>query len=358
MNEKSQTRLCKLLEIKYPIVQAPMAWVTDAAMVAAISKAGGMGTLGPNAGAITISRDAIVVGARMREQIRRVREITDKPFAVNIVVPGPGEEAFSENIVRVCVEEHIPVAIVSQGSARFYTDRLHAAGIKVMHVVGSPKHAVSAEKAGVDAVITSGTEGGGHSNRDLLTTFILVPQIADSIKIPIIAGGGVGDGRGLVAALALGAAGVYMGTRFIATKECPVHQNWKDTLVTSDAIDTVSIVHGRKTGEDVSDIQAEMRFGSVRVLRNEFTKQLLEIEANTKDPEKVNDFFISRPPGYEGKELSRSMIPALYGDMINGGVGTGQVVGMIKDIPSCKQLIDRIINEADNIFKNLVDITS
>ena len=348
-----KTRLCDLLKIKYPVVQAAMAWVSDAEMVAAISNAGGVGTLGPNAGAASITRDPNETGERLRAQIKKVKSLSTKPFAVNIVVPGPGEEAFSEITAKVCIEEGVPVAIVSQGSAKFYAERLHEAGIKVLQVIGNAKHARSAEAAGVDAVITSGTEGGGHSNANLLTTFTMVPQVADAVKIPVVAGGGVGDGRGLVAALALGADGVYIGTRFIATKECPVHQNWKDFLVKSEATDTVGIVHGRKSAVEVSDVQTEMRFGSARCLRNEFVRQLLEVDAREKDPEKVMDFFLSRPPGYEGKEVSRSMIPAVYGDIVQGGVGAGQVVGIINDIPSCKELIERVISEAEDILKRL-----
>ena len=341
-----QTRVCNLLGIRYPIIQAAMAWVTNAEMVAAVSNAGGLGTLGPNAGSTSITRDSNETGERIRAQIQKVRELTDKPFAINVVVPGPGEEIFSEMTVKVATEEKVPVAIVSQGSAKYYTERLHQAGMKVLQVVGNPRHAKSSQDAGVDAVITSGTDGGGHSNTNLLTTFTMVPQVADVVNIPVIAGGGVGDGRGFIAALALGAEGVYMGTRFIATKECPAHQKWKELLVKSEASDTVSIVHGRKSAEEVGDIQAEMRFGSVRFLKNEFARRLLEIEAKTKDPEKVLEFLISRPAGYEGKDISRTMIPVVYGDVEQGGLGTGQVVGLIKDIPSCKELIDRIMSEA------------
>ena len=348
-----RTRVCDLLGIKYPIIQGSMAWVTNAEMVAAISNAGGLGTLGPNAGSNSITRDPNETGDRMRAQIKKVKSLTDKPFAINIVVPGPGEQAFSEMTVKIATEEKVPVAIVSQGSAKYFTGKLHQAGMKVLQVVGSPKHAKSSEDAGVDAVITSGTDGGGHSNTSLLTTFTMVPQIADVVNIPIIAGGGIGDGRGLIAALALGAEGIYMGTRFIATKESPAHQNWKELLVRSDASDTVAIVHGRKSAAEVGDIQAEMRFGSVRCLKNEFVKQLLEVDAKTKDPEKVLDFYLSRPPGYEGKDVSRSMIPVVYGDVVQGGLGTGQVVGLIKDIPSCKELIDRIISEADATLKHI-----
>lgn len=342
-----RTRVCDLLGIKHPIIQASMAWVTNAEMVAAISNAGGLGTLGPNAGSSSITRDPNETGERMRAQIKKVKSLTAKPFAINIVVPGPGEEVFSEITVKVATEEKVPVAIVSQGSAKYFTERLHQAGMKVLQVVGNPKHAKSSEDSGVDAVITSGTDGGGHSNTSLLTTFTMIPQIADVVNIPVIAGGGIGDGRGLIAALALGAEGVYMGTRFIATKESPAHQNWKELLVRSEASDTVAIVHGRKSSGEVGDIQAEMRFGSVRLLKNEFVKQLLEVDAKTKDTEKVLDFYLSRPQGYEGKDVSRTMIPVVYGDVVQGGLGTGQVVGLIRDIPSCKELIDRIMSDAE-----------
>lgn len=350
-----KTRVCELLSIQHPVVQASMAWVTSAEMVAAVSNAGGLGTLGPNAGATIITRDPQENAERMRAQIRKTKELTTKPFAVNVVVPGPGEEAFSEETVKVVLEEGVPVAIVSQGSGRVYTDRLKQAGMKVLHVVGTPRHASSAEAAGVDAVITSGTEGGGHSGFDQLTTFTLVPQVADRVKIPVIAGGGVGDARGFVAALGLGAEGIYMGTRFIAVQECPVHQNWKELLVRSEATDTAAITHGRASAEDVADVQAEMRLGSVRCLRNEYVEKLLELEATGKSPEEIMEFFLSPPSGYEGKEVSRSMIPAVFGDVVQGGLGTGQVVGVIGDIPTCRELIERIMAEAERILDRLCE---
>jgi len=348
-----KTRVCELLNIRYPIVQAAMAWVSNAEMVAAISNAGGLGTLGPNAGATTITRDAYETGERLRAQIRKVRELTDKPFAVNIVVPGPGEEGFSEATLKVATEENVPVAIVSQGSPKVYTERLKQAGLKVLHVVANQKHASTAESAGVDAVITSGTEGGGHSGLDMLTNFILVPLVADAVRIPVITGGGVGDARGLVAALALGAEGIYMGTRFIATKECPVHQNSKQALLQSEATDTVAIRHKRASIEEVKDVQSEMRFGSVRLLLNERARQLVELEAQGKSPEELMKVYLSPPPGYEGKDVNRTMASAIYGDIVHGSVAAGQVVGLIKDIPTCRELVERIMASAEEILNRL-----
>jgi enoyl-[acyl-carrier protein] reductase II len=348
-----KTRVCDLLGIDYPIVQAAMAWVSNAEMVAAVSNAGGLGTLGPNPGATAITRNPQETGDRLREQINKVQSLTSKPFAVNVVVPGPGEEAFSEITAKITIEEHVPVAIVSQGSGRVYTERLKKSGIKVLHVIGTPKHAKSAEAAGVDAVITSGTEGGGHSGFHQLTTLTLVPQVADVVKIPIIAGGGIGDGRGLLAALALGAEGIYMGTRFIAIRECPVHQNWKDLLVQSESTDTVAIKHGRKSAVEATDIQAEMRFGSVRCLVNDYVQKVLDMEEAGKNPDEILDFYMSKPEGYEGKDVSRAMIPAVYGDVVRGGMGTGQVVGLIGDIPAAQELIKRIISQAEGILNSL-----
>lgn len=348
-----RTRICGLLNIEHPILQASMAWVSNAEMVAAISNAGCLGTFGPNAGSVAITRDPRETGERLRAQIIRAKKLTERPFAVNIVVPGPGEEVFTEAIINVAVEEAVPVAIVSQGSAKIYTGRLKRSGMKVLHVVGNTIHAKSAESAGVDAVITSGTEGGGHSGFDHLTTFTLVPQIADRVKIPVVAGGGVGDAKGFMAALVLGAEGVYMGTRFIATKECPVHQNWKDALVESESFDTIAISHGRKTAEGVTDVQAEMRFGSVRLLRNEFSQRCLELVTKGKSHKELMDTRLSRPKGYDGEDVSRAMVSAVYGDIKQGAIATGQVVGLIKDIPSCQDLIDRITTGAERILSRI-----
>ena len=348
-----ETRICRLLGIRYPIVQAAMAWVTDAKMIAAISDAGGLGTLGPNAGATTITRDPHEVGERLRAQIKKVRALTDKPFAVNVLVPGPGEQEFSEATARVAIEEKVPVAIVSQGSAQVHTERLKRAGMKVIHVVANPKHAAKAESAGVDAVITSGTEGGGHSGFEGLTTFILVPLIADAVRIPVIAGGGVGDARGLVAALSLGAEGVYMGTRFLATKECPVHQNWKQTLLRTEATETVAIKHGRTTALEAKDVQTDMRFGSVRILLNERARKLAEMQAAGKSPDEIMEVYYSSPPGYEDKPVTRGMLSSLYGDLVQGNAATGQVVGLINDIPTCRELIERMARDAQEILGRL-----
>ncbi|MBW2324746.1 MAG: nitronate monooxygenase, partial [Deltaproteobacteria bacterium] len=209
-----------------------MAWITDAALAAAVSEAGGLGTIGPNSGSETVTTDVKETGERLRVEIRKCRSLTNRPFAVNFVVGVGGlDRKFSDCCVEVGIEEKVPVAIVSQGSPRVYTARLKEAGMKVIHVCSTVRHVRNAEDSGVDAVVASGTEGGGHSGFDQITSLCLVPQTVEAVKIPVIAGGGIVNARGFMGALALGAEGVYMGTRFIATQECPAHINVKQALL-------------------------------------------------------------------------------------------------------------------------------
>ena len=350
---KIETRVTKLLGIEYPIIQAPMAWITDARMIAAVSNAGGIGTLGPNAGAKTITKDVYETGERLRKQIKRVRELTDKPFAVNLIASSNKEEKkFSDRCVEVAIEEEVPVAIVSQGSPEIYTKRLKNVKMKVLHVVATPEHARKSEYVGVDAVITNGTEGGGHSGFDQLTTLCLVPQVVDAVKIPVIAGGGIADGRGLVSSFALGAEGVYMGTRFIATEECPAHPNMKQAILDAGATDTVAIRHGKHPSpfEKTEDFQTEMRRGSLRVLMTDSIRLMVYMqEEGLISPGDIDE--LSATPVEKG--VSRAMVSSIYGDLVNGGVGAGQEVGMIKDIPSCQELISHIVSDAEKMIKNL-----
>jgi NAD(P)H-dependent flavin oxidoreductase YrpB (nitropropane dioxygenase family) len=270
-----KTRITKMLGIKYPIILAPMAWITDADLAAAVSNAGGLGTIGPNAGFKTVTTDVEETGERLREQIRKYREMSDKPFAVNFVVGVVGwDRDYSDKCVQVGIEERVPVAIVSQGSPLVYTQRLKEAGMKVIQVCSIVKHVKKAEEAGVDAVVCSGTEGGGHSGFDQVTTLCLVPQAADAVSIPVIAGGGIVDARGLMGALALGADGVYMGTRFMVTQECPAHPNVKDLVLETIDTGTIPVRHGnpipiddKKRGDRGF---VEERRGSVRMVINDY----------------------------------------------------------------------------------------
>lgn len=347
-----KTRITELLGIKYPIIQASMAWITDAGLAAAVSEAGGLGTIGPNSGYGRVTRDVRETGERLREQIRKVKSLTDRPFAVNFVVGAPGlDQEFSERCVQVGIEEKVPVAIVSQGSPRVHTHRLKEAGMKVIHVCASVDHARKAEEAGVDAVVASGTEGGGHSGFDQVTTFCLVPQVADAVKIPVVAGGGVGNARGLVAALALGAEGVYMGTRFIATKECPAHPNVKRAILECTDVGTIAIRHGSPKVSGSGDRGfTEARRGSVRVM---ITEKIREIMVKQGGKFSWEDIMPSMPTPDPDSGLNPTVAAFIYGDLENYFMAAGQVSGVIKDILSCKELVEMMVGEAAPVLKKL-----
>jgi len=340
-----KNRITELLGIEYPIILAAMAWVSNANMVGAISKAGALGVLGPNAGAKEVTQEAKETGERLRDQIRQVRNITDRPFGVNFVVGTAGlDKAFAETCVEVGIEEQVPVAIVSQGSPLVYTDRLKKAGIKVIHVCATVKHARKAEQAGVDAIVASGTEGGGHSGFEQNTTFCLVPQIADAVKIPVVAGGGVADGRQLIAALALGAEAVYVGTRFIATLECPAHERFKHAIVQSTDGDTVAIRHGRfgEAGTGYAGFTSERR-GSVRLLVHGHLRELLAQHNYLIDYDTLTKYC---KPVHEHHGSSRTAASLIYGDCDVGFFFAGQGVGLIHEVISCEDVIHKIMREA------------
>ncbi len=350
-----KTRITKLLEIQHPIVLAPMAWITDADIAAAVSKAGGLGTIGPNAGSKSVTTDVNGTGRRLREQIQKCRSMTDKPFAVNLVVGVVGwDRKYSDKCLEVVIEEKIPVAIVSQGSPLVYTKFLKSEGIKVIHVCSTVRHAKKAEEAGVDAVVVSGTEGGGHSGFDQLTTFCLVPQAADAVKIPVIAGGGIVDARGLVGALALGAEGVYMGTRFMATKECPAHANVKEAVLTATDTSTMAIRHGSPVREKKSETGdrgfVEERRGSVRMLVNSYLKNIIAQKGGVPSFDEI-----SRATGNteENPESNRTVSSFIFGNLTDNSITLGQGAGMIKDIPSCRDIIDKIMTEAESVLARL-----
>ena len=350
-----KTRITELLGIQYPIIEAPMAWITDARLAAAVSAAGGLGTIGPNAGADNVTSDVEETGERLRDQIRLCREFTDRPFAVNFVVGVVGwDRQYSDRCVEIGIEEKVPVAIVSQGSPAVYTQRLKDAGMKVIHVCSTVRHVIKAELSGVDAVVVSGTEGGGHSGFDQITTFCLVPQAADASNIPVIAGGGIVDARGLAGALSLGAEGIYMGTRFIATKECPAHANVKQALL--DAVDTstMAIRHGsplpavRDQTENRGFV--EERRGSVRMLLNDYLRKVISREGMITSFEQVIQGDADDDPA---PESSRTVDAFLHGNLDTNSITAGQGAAMIWDVPSCAELIDSIVGEAGPIIERL-----
>jgi len=321
-----KNRIGELVGIRYPLIQAPMNWVSGAELAAAVSNAGGLGTLGPNAGVDTITEDFELTGERLREQIRKVRRLTSKPFAVNIVI-GVGESMkYSEKCVEVVIEEAVPVVITSVGGPNVYTKVLHDGGIKVFHAVSTPKHAKKAEKVGVDAVVCEGYEAGGHKGFTELTTLVLTPMVADAVKLPVITGGGISDARGVLAALALGADAVYMGTRFMATKESESHQNVKDAIVRAKDACTVSVPKDFMLARDLSNI---------------FTNQYLEMRKSGASAESLRA-FLAKDSQFSAQHL---------GDVENAEVHCGQVAGLIDSTPGAADVISGIIQNISSVVE-------
>jgi enoyl-[acyl-carrier protein] reductase II len=321
------TPLCRTLGIAQPIIQAPMNWATDARLVAAVSNAGGLGVLGPNAGAEPISADVAAVGERLRRQIQAARRLTTRPFAVNVPIGRGGNRPYSDRSIEVLIEEGVRVAIIVTGSPEVYTGKLKAAGLFVIHAVASVKHALKAQECGCDAVVAEGFDAGGHSGHDEIPTATLVPQVVDACRIPVIAAGGFVDGRGVVAALGYGAQAVYMGTRFMATVECPIHDNVKQALVR--ALDTGTVSWGRKTE-------------IARTLRNDFTARYLELEHSGATREELHAFIAD----YNKAGGGRRVAGLRGGDLAQGEVYAGASVGLIRDILPAAEVIARVMNDA------------
>ncbi|MGQ9628526.1 MAG: enoyl-[acyl-carrier-protein] reductase FabK [Anaerolineae bacterium] len=307
-----RTALCDLLGIKYPIIQGGMAWVATAELSAAVSEAGGLGILGGG--------DA--PPDYVRDQIRHLKKMTDKPFGVNIPLFSP----HVDEIVRVCIEEKVNVVSTGAGNPAPIIPPLKEAGIVVMPVVASVALAKRMERAGADAIVAEGMESGGHIGD--VATMPLIPQVVDALKIPVVAAGGFGDGRGLVAALALGASGVQMGTRFICTTECIAHPNYKEKIVS--AGDRATIVTGQSLGHPV------------RAFKNRMTRRFQELEKTGATEEEIIAFGTGA--------LRRA---AIEGDMVDGSVMAGQISGLICDVIPVRELIERIIAEAEEVIQRL-----
>ncbi|MDO8491534.1 MAG: nitronate monooxygenase [Dehalococcoidia bacterium] len=323
-----KTRVCELLGIEYPIIQAPMAWITGPRLVAAVSNAGGLGTIGPNPEVTHVSTDVNVVADRLRRAIRKTKELTRKPFAVNVPVGVGQDRLFSEKCAEVVMEEKVPVAIVSVGGPGVYTKRFKDAGLKVIHVTASVKHAKGAEAAGVDAVVCQGYESGGYSGFDELTTFVLVPQAVDALKIPVIAGGGIADGRGMAAVMALGAEGVYVGTRFLLTEECDANPKVKEAAIRAGDTDTIS--WGRK-------------IGLVRTLKNALVLDFLKRELGGASPDDLRAFLGSH----------RIMKALVEGDLEQGAAAMGADAGMIGKIEKAGDVVREMVRGADMVTEKL-----
>ncbi len=313
------TRITELFGIEYPIVQGGLMWIARAELVAAVSNAGGIGFL------TALSHST---PDEFAADIRKTRDMTDKPFGVNITFLPTLHPVDYDEYIDAAIAEGVNFVETAGRSPEPYMEKLSAAGMKVIHKCTSVRHALKAQSLGCAAVSIDGFECAGHPGEDDITSLILIPVTADALETPIIASGGFGDGRGLVAALALGADGVNMGTRFVATKEAPVHDGVKQALV-------------RATERDTRLIMRTLR-NTARVLTNSIVEKVLEIES--KGDTQIQD-IAQHVTGAKCQEMLNS------GDIEKGVMSAGQIVGLIHDVPSVKELIDGIVQEAGNIMK-------
>lgn len=309
------TKLTELLDIEYPILQGGMAWVATHQLAAAVSNAGGLGIIGAGN----------APGDVIREEIKKAKKLTNKPFGVNIMLMSP----FAEDIVDIICDEGVPVVTTGAGNPGKYLEKLKKHNVKVIPVVPTVSLAVRLERQGVDAVIVEGTEAGGHIGE--LTTMALVPQVVDAVNIPVIAAGGIGDGRGFLAALSLGADGVQIGTRFVCSTESIVHENYKEAIIKSK--DRDAIVTGRSTGHPV------------RALKNKFVKEFQTLE--------------KEGASFEELELlgsGRLRLAVVEGDIDKGSLMSGQIAGLVNDTKPCETIIKGIIEEAERQLNILSSI--
>lgn len=304
-----KTAITELLGIQYPILQGGMAWVAESTLAAAVSNAGGLGILAA----------ANAPYEYVKEQIKKVKEQTDKPFGLNIMLLSP----YAADIAHLAVQEQIPVVTTGAGNPGPYMAMWKDAGIRVIPVVASVALAKMMQRSGADAVIAEGCESGGHVGET--TTMALVPQVADAVEIPVIAAGGIGDGRGFAAAMMLGAQGVQMGTRFLAAKECVIHQNYKDRVLRAKDIDTV--VTGRSTGHPV------------RTLRNKMTREYLRMEKEGCSFDELEALTIGG--------LRRAV---LEGDADQGSMMSGQIAGLVKKEQTCREILEEVMAQAEELL--------
>ena len=312
-----KTVICDILDIKYPVIQGGMAWIADHRLAAAVSNAGGLGIIAA----------ANAPATYVRQEIEAIRRLTDKPFGVNVMLMSP----YADEVASLVAECHVPVVTTGAGNPEKYFPMWKAAGIKLLPVVASVGYAVRLEAKGADAVICEGTEAGGHIGE--LTTMAMVPQVKDAIDIPVIAAGGIADGRGMAAAFALGAEGVQMGTAFLAATECPAHEEYKKKIIKARAID--SVVTGRCTGHPV------------RSVRNPMTRAYLNME---KEYYKSPEDMAERMEDLAAGSLRKA---AVEGDVTNGSVMAGQIVGLVDRIRPCADIISETVHQAEEIIRGL-----
>ena len=310
-----KTRITEMLGIACPIIQGGMAWVADYHLASAVSNAGGLGVIGSGG----------APAEWVRKQVKKMKELTEKPFGVNVMLMNPQ----ADEIARVLMEEKVPVVTTGAGNPAKYMEEWKKADIKVIPVVASCALAKMMERCGADAVVAEGTEAGGHIGE--ITTMSLVPQVADAVNIPVIAAGGIADGRGMAAAFMLGAKAVQMGTHFVVTEECNVHDNYKEKIIKAKDID--SKVTGRKSGHPV------------RVLRNQMSNEYIKKENAGATLEELELLTLGG--------LRKAVVE---GNTKDGSLMAGQIAGLVKESCSCRELIQNTVREAEEIMKGQLKI--
>jgi enoyl-[acyl-carrier protein] reductase II len=308
-----KSKICDLVGIKYPIFQGGMAWISDANLAAAVSEAGGLGIIS------AMNANAEYV----REEIRKCKELTKKPFGVNIMLMSP----FADDVAKVVVEEKVAVVTTGAGMPSKYMPEWKAAGIKVIPVVGSVAFAIRLERIGADAIIAEGSESGGHVGET--NTMALVPQVVDAVKVPVLAAGGIADGRGMAAAFMLGAEGVQCGTCFLVADECKVHENYKKKIISASDCDT--IVTGRRLGHPV------------RSLKTRFSRQFAEME---KDSSNTDEQIMAFGSG----SLRKAVVD---GNIEEGSFMAGQIAGMIRENQPAAAIVNKMVSEAEGLLGNI-----
>lgn len=312
--KQKSAQICALFGVKYPIVQGGMVWVSGGKLAAAVSEAGGLGLIGAGS----------MKPELLKLHIAKAKQLTARPFGVNLPLLYHG----AEEQLRVALDGGVRIFFTSAGSPKKFTSFLKKEGCKVVHVTSSPELAKKCEDAGVDAVVAEGFEAGGHNGRDELTTMALIPLVVDSVNIPVIAAGGIGDGRGMAAALALGASGVQVGSRFAATIESSAHDEFKRAIVAAGPSSTML---------------AMKKLVPVRLLKNKFYEEVLKLEDKCASTEELSQLL--------GK--GRAKAGMLDGDLVEGEFEIGQISALIQDVPSAGEIVQRLMNEFETVCKSM-----
>jgi enoyl-[acyl-carrier protein] reductase II len=312
-----KNRITELLKIDYPIIQAGMVWVSGWKLASAISNCGGLGLIGAGS----------MKPELLKEHLQKCKAATTKPFGVNV----PLLRKDANDLIKICIDAGIKIFFISAGNPKTFTSLLKENGCTVVHVVANIKYGLKAQEAGCDAVVGEGVEAGGHNGADQLTTFCLIPQLVDKLNIPVIAAGGIVDGRGILSALSLGAEGVQIGTRFAATVESSAHEKYKQEIINSNDQDTVL---------------AFKKIGLVRMIKNDFAFRAMKAENEGWNEAQLRELLSTK----------RERAGIFEGDLIEGELEAGQGVGLIDDIPTVKDLFKRLLQEFNIANENIKTI--